>query len=355
MRLALLFLAACAAAPPPTVAAPRIDSRAAATRAIDHYIAATDALYVGLRDVIDRGEHATAFDHETGRVVWRQFADRLVEIDNDLAIVASDPQFSLEYCLACLKHDWNHDGKLDSRDEKVFAIELYDMGDPRRTPTFRFDVGDAEWARAMISFQRAAVELILAYRWSDLDGMLYGHERDLHIRLYDKERVRHARALILNGLVHAEQCRAMYLAETDDDREWVPNPRQHSPVPLPVDDALYDTWKGVLGDVRRMLASEEGISLREVGTLISPELGALMPDAYVDLGAMLREPTDFTIAKVDPTPASIEAALRGVLGHGYREHMKPSPLVGRLMRMRRELEAGGDTFEHKLRYFLWLN
>ena len=38
-----------------------------------------------------------------------------------------------------------------------------------------------------------------------------------------------------------------YLAETDDDREWVPNPKQQShPMPLPVDaariGALERTW-----------------------------------------------------------------------------------------------------------------
>lgn len=352
MRLVPLFVVACAAAKPPVT---HPDSRAAASRAIDRYIGATDALYVALRDVLQHAAHATAFDHEAGRTAWRAFADQLAAIDSDLAIVAADPGFSLELCLACMQHDWNHDGRIDERDAKVFAIEAYPDGDPRRTPTFRFDVGDAEWARAMIAFQRAAVELILAYRWSDLDAILYGHADALHIRLYDKERVRRARALIVTGLDHAEKCRALYLAETDDDREWVPNPRQHSPVPLPVDDKLYALWADVLGDVRRLMTSEEGISLRDAGALIAPELGMLMPDAYIDLGAMLREPTDVTIARFEPTPGAIEAGLRGLLGHGYRDHMKPSPLVGRLARMRRELEAGGDTLEHKLHYLFWLN
>jgi hypothetical protein len=44
-----------------------------------------------------------------------------------------------------------------------------------------------------------------------------------------------------------------------------------------------------------------------------------------------------------------------VLGNGYAIAKRASPLVGRLQRMKRELSAGNDTFERKLRYFLWLN
>ena len=47
--------------------------------------------------------------------------------------------------------------------------------------------------------------------------------------------------------------------------------------------------------------------------------------------------------------------LRGVLGHGYVEHMQASPLVQRLAAMRADLERGGDTLEHKLHYLLWIN
>jgi len=340
------------------------DARAAAVRAIANYQAAGSELWLNLVNVIDKAEHVTAFDHEEGRVAWRAFAERLGSIDADLAIVAADPGFSLELCLACWEHDWNHNKTIDDRDRKLFELEYdghggrLDDGDPRRRPTFRFDVGDAEWARAMIAFQRAVVELVLAYRWSDLDKLLYHGDPALTIRMVDKGRVTHAHKLILDGLGHADRCRELYLAETDDDREWVPNPSQKShPIPLDVDANLYATWAAVTGDVRRMLASEEGISLREVAQLVDARAAMLVPDAYVDLGRMLREPTDVTIdlKHASPTPAGIEAAFRQVLGNGYAARMKPSPLPGRLARMVKELETGGETLEHKLRYLFWLN
>ncbi|MGE5182824.1 MAG: hypothetical protein ACM31C_12205, partial [Acidobacteriota bacterium] len=181
---------------------------------------------------------------------------------------------------------------------------------------------------------------------------------ELRIHLVDAARVRRARERILAGVDEADRAREAYLAETDDDREWVPSPRQHShPVPLAVDDALYATWAGVTGDVRRLLASEEGISLRQLGGALDRDLAHELPDAYIDIGAMLREPTDIVIVDShDPeSPEMFERVLRPLLGHGYATGMKPSPLIGRLARMKRELDHGDDTFDRKLRYLLWLN
>jgi hypothetical protein len=341
-------------------------SKAAAVRAVATYQQAGEHLVNELAAVLDQGENLKFFDHERGRQAWRTFLDQLAAVDADLAVVADDPDFSLELCLACWEHDWNRNGQIDERDRHVFEIEVDDRGedlpegDPRRRPTFRFDRGDADWARAMISFQRAAAELALAYRWSELDKLFihYGEDSPIVIHLVDPDRVRHARALVLAGVGFADRCRAEYLAETDDDREWVPNPRQHShPVPLPVDDALYARWAAITGDVRRLLAGEEGISLREVGAALDPELGRAMPDAYIDVGRLLSDPTDITLdfRKGTDEPAQLELAMRGLFGHGYTQRMRASPLVARLRHMQDELERGEDSYRRKLRYLFWLN
>jgi hypothetical protein len=295
---------------------------------------------------------------------WQTFVTKLDAIDRDLAVVAADPSFSLELCLACWEYDWNHNGQIDDRDRRLFEIEVDERGeelpegDARRRPTFRFDVGDADWARAMIAFQRAGVELMLAYRWSDLDDDEKSERDRITIHLADADRVKRARELVLAGLDFADRSRAAYLAETDDDREWVPSPRQKNhPVPLAVDEALYATWAGVTGDVRRLLASEEGVSLRELGAALDPELGRLAPDAYIDVGRMMREPTDIVLDGSDhkETPEMFEHVARGLLGHGYAKTMKPSPLIGRLKRMKHELDRGDETLSKKMRYLLWLN
>jgi hypothetical protein len=347
------------------------NSRAAAVRALVTYQAAGTALIRELSEIMDRGAQLKAFDHEGGRTTWQDFLAALEAVDRDLTIAGADPAFSLELCLACWQHDWNRSGHIDDRDRKLFEIEYdakgepIDQADPARRPTFRFDAGDIEWARAMISFQRAGVEMILAYRWSELDKLfafsLFGSNKKLApitIRLIDPGRMKHARTLILAGVDHADKCRVAYLAETDDDREWVPNPTQQShPIPLPMDAAIYATWEGVTGDVRRMLTSEDGLSLRQFVGMFDAKAAVHVPDAYLDFGAMLREPKDIVIDLSDESksPQNIERVLRGIFGNGYRSAMKPSPAVERLSRMKDELERGGDTVENKLRYLLWLN
>lgn len=350
------------------------NAEAAAVRAIARYQRASSQLVTDLTGVIASAEGLRYFDHERGRAIWRTFLGELEAVDSDLAIVANDPSFALELCLACWEHDWNGNGRVDDSDRKMFELEfdgkggVLHGGDPRRRPTYRFDHGDALWGRAMISFQRAAVELVLAYRWSELDKLFHGRDRDgdkrdgalnLNIKLVDAGRVKHARDLFLAGLAFSNQEREAYLAETDDDREWVPSPRQKSyAMPLAVDAELFQTWALIAGDVMRLLDSQEGLSLREVAAMVIGKTDAeRVPNAYVDVGRLLLQPQDIVIDINDDLPPAqmYERMLRGLLGHGYAESMRASPLVGRLRHMKEALSRGEDTLERKLRYLLWVN
>ncbi len=337
------------------------DAEAAAIRALAGYAKASSTLFASLEV---GGHYWFLFEpllEAKNSPAIAAYVEQLAAIDQDLAIAGDDPRFSLELCLACWKYDFNHDGTIDDHDTQLFELETDRQGDiperdPRRHPTFRFDAGDISWARAMLSFQRAVGELLLSYRWSDLSNETKA--KPLVIHLIAPERVKHARELVLQGLAFSEQARQQYLAETDDDREWVPNPRQRSyAMPLPVDEALYATWAGVVSDVRELVAGHTGISMQEVAKLDSAQLAAITPDAYVDLGALLSEPADITLAIEDDlrSVSAINTFLRGVLGHGFAEHLPPSPLVGRLARMADDLTRGTDTIDRKLRYLIWIN
>lgn len=335
--------------------APR-DATAAAIRGLAAYVGEADKMFVEL-DVRHSWFVIDKLLEDDRRPSIEAFIKQLDAIDKDLEVVAADPRFSLELCLACWQHDWNHDGTIDHRDRSLFELENgIPEGDPRRRPTFKFDTGDALWARAMLAFQRAGAELLLAYHWRDAD--IDSGKSPIVIHLTAPERVKRARELILAGLDFSEASRKAYLAETDDDREWVPNPNQHShPIPLEVDAKLYETWRGVVGDVRDLVAGKRGVSMKEAAALVDPGLAIYAPNAYVDIGRLLSEPTDIKLA-IDEKASdreSIAKILRGVLGHGYVEHMANSPLVERLAGIRGELERGGDTLEHKLRYLIWIN
>jgi hypothetical protein len=345
------------------------NSHAAAVRAIGRYQTAMRQLILDFQTVMAGFSHGN-INHEYMRSAIEKAVAALEAVDRDLATAAADDGFALEMCLACWVHDWNRNGRIDHADEVLFQIEVdgdgneIPDGDPRRKPTFRFDVGDVHWARAMVAFQAAALDALLAYRWNELDGLMAfmkegPHNITLHVA--DAGRARAARDWILAGCDHAERARRAYLAETDDDREWVPSPRQKShPMPLQVDDALYRTWEEVLGDVRGLVRGDTGLDIAALAQL-GDRKWKVPPRGYLDLGRMLSDPKDivFDIAVLQRVsydhPETVEAALRSIFGSAYVMEKKPTGLLSRLHRMKNEVDANEETFARKLRYFLWLN
>jgi hypothetical protein len=369
--------AAPAAAPAPAPA----PAPSPAAAILQRYFDQSTILWRHVAAVLDSADDDGRFDHKRMRHALDRFEHNLASIDADLATLAADPSFAFEYCLACIERDWNLNNRIDDGDRLLLQIEVDSKGeelpenDPRRKPTFRFDVGDLHWARAMLAFQRAIIDIVLAYQWDALDQLLVEEERTdddgmhrkrdrnpppIKIKLAERNRIRAARDLILAGIDHAEKSRAAYLAETDDDREWVPSPRQKNhPVPLPMDQAMYDRWSSILTDVRRLVRGEEALSAGELGALVDDDFTLL--SGYIDVGRLLDQPADFTIdfrpfmdRKLGPIKGT-EKFLRALLGAGYTAKAKKSPLTGRLLKMKRELAQDEEELDRKLRYLLWLN
>lgn len=290
----------------------------------------------------------------------------LALVEADLARAAHDEAIALDLCVACWEIDWNGNGRVDERDRLLFQVEQdadgrpIPDGDPRRKPTFRFDAGDVSWARAFVAFQRAAIDIVLAYDFEDAARALAddGKAKQIRIRLAHPERVSAARELLLQGLAHSRAARAAYLAETDDEREWVPNPRQKNhPLPLPVDDALYETWSLVVGDLERLVRGEEGLAVADLQRLDEHQHHRLAK-GYLDVGRMLSEPRDIVI-DLDVLDhldqRDLDSRLKSLLGASYARSMKRSPLPTRVLRMKGEVDRGKESLERKLRYLLWLN
>ncbi len=315
-----------------------------------------------------------SLNHRYARWTLEETDRALAEVDAHLEVAARDPGFALRQNLSAWRADWNHDGRINWRDETLFQIEVDADGreipedDPRRTPTFRFDQGDLYWARAMVAFQRVPVNLILAYKFTELDALLRdldnrrAEETVITIRIDSRDRVHRARDLLRTGFAHADQARRLYLAETDDEGEWLPNPRQRNhPLPLPVDEALYQTWAGVLSDLDALIAGKEGLDIAELAQLGDHQWQD-PPRGYLNLGTLLDEPGDIILdgkhlAELDRdrTRQDIERVLRDVFGRGYVAQMKPTGLIQRLRRMRQEIDRGEESLERKLRYLFWLN
>ena len=344
---------------------------AAAVAAITLYKKTMHQLSTDVRTVVFGAFRAGGFNHKYMRSTLTDTEGALGQVEAHLAVAARSPGVAVELCLACWEIDWNRNGRVDRRDRRLFAIERDEKGnrideqDKRFRPVFRYDHGDVYWARAFIAFQRAALNLVLAYKWTELDRLLNRRKkvRSLSIKLAKPELVAAARALILDGLQYADDSRKAYLAETDDDAEWLPNPRQKDhPMPLPVDQQLYDTWEGVLADLRDMLESKTGLSVAQLAQL-GDHKWKEPPVGYLDIGLMLSKPKDIVLNldglldlnTRDEDRGKVEALLREHLGEYYRKKMTPSPLIKRLERMKSEIKRGEESMERKLRYLLWLN
>jgi len=342
-------------------------------RAITRYKKVAQQLALDGRTVViqglDRGEINQRYLEKT----LGDAEAELALVDDDLARVAGHERLTLELCLACWDIDWNGNGRVDRRDKLLMQLEVdadgreIPEGDPRRKPTFRFDHGDALWAQAFVSFQRAALDLALAYDWGDL-GAAFARRRDrparITVRLAHPERVSAARKQLLRGLGFSDASRKAYLAETDDDREWVPSPRQRNhPMPLPVDAQLYATWEAVVGDAQRLILGDEELHVGELLALVEPRWAGAS-QATINVGKFFEKPADITLdlAAVEaslhgdePPTRQLEQALAGLLGAGFGRGGKPSPLPSRLARMQREIDKGDEPFERKLRYLFWIN
>jgi hypothetical protein len=337
-------------------------------RAVLRYKKTMHQMGLDLRTLAFAGSRGGGLNERYLRFALEQAEAELAAVDADLAVAEATPDLALELCLACWEVDWNGNGRLDRFDRLLFQIEqdaadetLPDQ-DPRRNPTFRFDVGDVTWARAFVAFQRAAMDFVLAYDWKDVAVALEARRKDrpsrIVLRLHDPARMAAARTLLLQGLDLADACRRAYLAETDDDREWVPNPRQRNhPMPLPVDESLYATWEGIVQDVRKLVRGEEFLCMSEIGALIDDD----GPRAHgcIDVGRILGEPrdivVDFDVLKKLERKGDLDGMLSSLLGPHYVRTGKPSTLPSRLDRMHREMARGEESLGRKIRYMLWLN
>lgn len=342
----------------------RLAAAIARYRAATHQIA-TDAPTVILGAVQTRG-----VNHQYLRMALEQFEKDLGLVEDDLAVAARFPDLALDLCVACWEVDWNRDGEVGEGDRALLEIERDENGDelapddPRRRPTYRYDHGDVLWARAFVSFQRAVVDVLLAYRWNALDkvlpALLLGMSPTVTFELAHPERIAAAREALLRGLDLADAARRAYLAESDDEREWVPNPRQKDhPMPLVVDEALYQTWELVLADLKKVFAGEEGLGVADLLQLAEPSESDELPKGYLDLGGMLARPKNIVVdlgqLKRDLDDERAEPLLQHLFGEFYVPTMTPSQLPTRLMRMKDEIDRGEESLERKLRYLLWLN
>jgi hypothetical protein len=286
-------------------------------QAFYHYGYRTDPGMVGMTNLpIPHNPKPAPLDYKTARNVLQGWIDDLSRVEATLAKVKS-PDVKLPLHFGLIRLDFNGDGKADE-DETLWKVYgNFNRGanatvEAARAFVVAFDRGDVDWLRGYCHVLSALTEALLAHNFEELfhqSGFLLfqgikapeaflleskqPHDRFDMNQILDLVAMIHLIRLpvleparLKSALSHMEAMVALsrtswkfILAETDNDHEWVPNPKQGSVIPnVRVSAEMVEGWQRFLDEFESILAGKKlipfwrgtdpkrGINIRRVVT-----------------------------------------------------------------------------------------
>lgn len=225
------------------------------------------------------------------RQVLTDFQTRLREAEAELAKVSGDVKLPLD--LATIRLDLTGSGVPQNSFLALLAVvNRPGAAAPPQAMRVAFDNGDVLWLRGYCHFLMAFCDGFLAYdhqRMFDFTGQLIyprpvpsepvaaplnaaqpessdpqsGFARQIvdvvaaihlmNFSLREPERMGSAREHLLEMIRTSRQSWALIQKETDNDDEWLPNPKQTGVLRIPVTSELIDGWHGVLAEMEGLL------------------------------------------------------------------------------------------------------
>jgi hypothetical protein len=256
--------------------------------------------------------------YETQRGELKALLDDFAKVETTLSPM-SEAETKIVVDLDAVKFDFRGDGKPDV--SETLGAVLAALGRPGQrgaTPPpgafdVKFDNSDAFWLRGYCRLLSAVLEFVLAYDWRETFDtsakLFYPHMRtgpfsasdrsdgafddipyfivfihEIRWRPIEPSRLRAARDDLKQTIAMSRASWKSILAETGDDREWIPGPQQKHGVvtSLPVTQAQVDAWLGALDDFDALL---DGRKL----------LGHWRFNRGVNLERVFLEPRDFDL------------------------------------------------------------
>ena len=140
-------------------------------------------------------------------------------------------------------------------------------------PVMKLDQSDVYWAVAYLNFAESALNMVLSH---DFDPA-----RKDRIHLRDANRVKNvAYPRLLEGIAASRKLRQSLLVETDDDLEWISNPKQASSTfPLILDGQTFATWGVLLDHLEKLVRGKTLLG----GSVAGSKPGAVPSWRSVDL------------------------------------------------------------------------
>ncbi len=293
-------------------------------------------------------------DYAKLSAVYAGFLADLETVQRTLAALPAqgDPKLVLD--LWRIRLDLDGNGRIDESESlgRIAASLLNQRTEPAAWEV-AFDRADATWLRGYTHLLSAFLEFVLSYDWSETyaaaahhyfagarqaDSLLHGEAqpnpmlgRDgatiadtiamLHLirwPLAEPERMRRALAHLKQVPVLSRQNWREILAETDDDREWLPSPRQRAGgfSGLPVTQERIDAWMTVMDDFEAVLDGRKLIAHWRFRQ-------------GFDLKAFFENPRPFDL-------------VLWITGHGAMPYLKDGPLVSSETTRQWQIMFGGN-------------
>ena len=210
----------------------------------------------------------------------------------------------------------------DENGELVRDENGYPIWDQPEIPEFdgliRFDSADADWLAAYAHLVSGFGELTLAADptpairrvtesrdqlrsygglffestgWADEEWVEMAAATLLTLRGEpDQERTRAAHAHFRAMISYNRNFWNEVMEETDNNREWLPNPDQRSAFGMPVDEELAESWQSILAEISAVLEGEALVPYWRV-----PNLGERENGVGINLAKWLQDPGDMDL------------------------------------------------------------
>jgi hypothetical protein len=246
--------------------------------------------------------------------IFRDATARMPGVSAPLAEIPDDSSFGLEIDLADLWFDIDGDGKRGTGEGAPDIIGPMLLGwrwserDPATpAPVVRFDVADAAWLSAYSHFIAGFGNTLLAYdpttpitevmgARAQLDS-LRGGQRDDMLMPGEQDWIDIAAILLRTLNQTPDQARAAaahagYLAmiddnrtfwrradaESDNDREWIPNARQTAALGFTLPPDTSTVWQAVLADAEAVLRGQRLVPYLWLGDTAGVNVGRMFTD-----------------------------------------------------------------------------
>lgn len=243
----------------------------------------------------------------------------LIGVDATLAGITND-HVQLPLRLGKIRLDLDGDGNATDDFTTILARFLGGRAEfLAKNPDFlvKFDRGDVAWLRSYCHVAAGTIDFVLSIDWktefelnefgsfprvlpkfqgSDDERRQKLQQAREEFRIVEPARLTRVREHFIQVAKLNRETWRFIRAETDNDHEWLPNPRQTSVIGLPINTTMVDGWLEMMSEIEEIL---EGKKLLPIGIIIPTNGQGLNmktllddPPASVNLSRLLEKGID---------------------------------------------------------------